>query len=218
MLTEGSTDYPPTTLVGERLVESLDPLMTTQLAWVMDAIGVMFEQTAQMTYDRGIDDAVDFVHGSGYVVEPYVPGYGSLFDPATSTQLPYLGQFVGVSVPDGTASATAISMISEEAGMSRGTDSAMIAAAKRNLTGTQFVSFLPRQRPDGVLDAYWFLIFVRPGECPNPTAVVNAVNAVKPAGLLWSLILADGYTWAQTTRTWGAEGTTTWQQTATVQP
>ncbi|MDP9024091.1 MAG: hypothetical protein M3N13_01785, partial [Candidatus Eremiobacteraeota bacterium] len=84
--------YVAQTLIGARLIESLGPWMTLHLAWLCDGIGASFEEVASIVLDVGFDGQPG-----------YVPGYGKILDPATCppAQLPFLGQFVGVSIPQG---------------------------------------------------------------------------------------------------------------------
>lgn len=212
--------YTPTTLVGVQLANALTPWLNDQLSWYLDAIGAEFQQTASLVQDTGTDNTVGFNSAiNGYGVIPYVPGYGQIFNPNTcpSAQLGYLGQFVGVSIPQGQDAATALSLVKAESGLARGTPTAILAAANRNLTGGSQAQLIERVRPDGKADAYWFQLIVQTANCPNPAALTAAVNAVIPGGVLWVLVETNGFTWSQATGTWSAD-TMTWAQTSYQQP
>lgn len=214
------TSYTPSTLVGEQAAQAMAPWLTPELALLLDGIGAMFQQTASIAQDVGTDNTVGFDPAiNGFDVVPYTPGYGTIFNPSTcpAADLPFLGQFVGVEVPVGQDYPTALSLVTTEAGLQRGTPAAIIAAAKRNLTGTQSVTLIERVRPDGVADAYWFILIVRPEECPSAANLTAAVNLVKPGGVMWQLVQQDAWTWAQASNQW-QQDSMTWQQTTNQHP
>jgi hypothetical protein len=117
--------YTPQSAFGAILIDALTPWMTEHLAWVVDAIGTMADPLAAIVYDQGTDG------------EPgYVPGYGTIFDPATcpTDDLPYLGQFVGVPVPVGAPDATARALVRAESGQNRGTLASISSAVERSIS------------------------------------------------------------------------------------
>lgn len=192
--------YAPVTIVGQQLANAMSPWLNDQLAWYLDAIGAEFQQVALITQDVGSDNTVGFNSAiNGYGVVPYVSGYSTIFNPNTcpSAQLGYLGQFVGVAIPAGQDATTARMIVQAESGLARGTPAAIIAAAKRNLTGTQSCLLFERTRADGNLDPYWFLLQVRPEECASQANLKASVNAVKPGGVDWQLVVTDGWTITQ---------------------
>lgn len=117
--------YEPTTVVGVRLAEKLEPWISDDLARVCDSIGAMCEPLALVIEDEGFDGE----HG-------YVPGYGKLFNPeeCPGKYLPYLGMFVGVSIPVGTPEAEARALIKAESGLQRGTEASVKAAIERSIS------------------------------------------------------------------------------------
>lgn len=146
----------------------------------------------------------------------WVPGWGALFDVDNCPfqYLPFLGQLVGVppAALIGADDATARSIIRNEAGQKRGTPAAITSAAQRFLTGTQSVDLLERVKSDGTTpDAYSFVLIVRASEVIDATQLVAAVNAVKPAGLVWTLIQSTEWTLAEFET---AEATVTAAETA----
>lgn len=181
---------------------SLAPWADPAGAWqgLNAAYGAMFDQIWPLVADHGSPD------------EPgYVAGWSTLLDPSTCpTQfLPFLGQFVGVFIAPGTDDQTARRMIVAESAFNRGTPQAMIAAAQRNLTGSQQVTLRERVTVNNQPDAYHALVVFDPAECPSVPALVQAVTAVKPAGIQLSFVAATGLIWDLASGTWSQQ-TGTW--------
>ena len=146
------------------------------------------------------------------VVYDYIPGWSTLLDPddCPDAFLPFLAQFNGTDVPLGLDAATVRRKITQESALQRGTLSAVASAVQRNLTGTQYVSLQERLDSNGNANAYWFVVVVRPGDLGVPPqtvlnasiatpggavqALIDSVNAVKPGGVMWSLVVTDGWT------------------------
>lgn len=237
---------------GARLFAMLEPWQTDDLARYCDAIGAMFDPVYQLVSDQGFDGDTD-----------YVPGYGVLFDidACPASCLPYLGQFVGVSIPAGADEATARALVRAESGLSRGTLASIQSAVERSIsaswapnthylagtlvahdpgTGAVFYTvdadftsdpafstanltptnpklwyrLFERQRQDATTDAYALTIYVRPEHLTptnDTTAILAAVNANKPAGIVLYLVVTDSPRWLDATLTWAtASGTMTW--------
>lgn len=172
------------------------------------ALGSMFDLIASIVMDQGYPDDDD-----------YIPGWSTLLDPDTcpTAFLPFLAQFNGTDVPPGTDDATARAIIKGETGFARGTLQAVEGAIRLWLSGSQTFEMFERQKPDGSADAYWFTVVVDPAVVIDATQLVAAVNAVKPAGIMWALVQQTGYTWNQATGTWNTD-TMTWDQAASIQP
>jgi hypothetical protein len=202
--------------VTQGLLNSAAPFtaQSADLITFLTALGEMFDLVYGLVANQGYSDDDD-----------YIPGWSILLDPdnCPAQFLPYLGQFNGTVVPPGTDEATARAIVKSESGMQRGTgiggtyDSstypaggAIVAAAQRNLTGTQNVTLIERMSNSGA-DAYSFLLIVRPEQLLSATALTNAINAVKPAGIVWTLVQSDGEIWSAASRTWASD-TTTWAQ------
>lgn len=172
----------------QRLLDSwhpwLDVAPTLDLYNWLVAIGAMFDTVTGLVQDQGFSDDAD-----------YTPGWSVLLDPdnCPTAFLPWLGQFVGVVVPPGTDDATARSLVKAEAGFQRGTPGAITTAATRNLTGTQSCVLLERTGINAP-DAYHFLLICHPSEVLSVSELKAAVNAVRPAGLTWDLVLTDSWT------------------------
>lgn len=109
-------------------------------------------------------------------------GWGTLLDVDVAPEwaLPWLAQFVGVTPIYGLDEASQRLRIKEAAGWSRGSVSAVKAAAGQFLTGTRRVELYER---DG--SPWRFRIRTYASETPDAQAVKDAVTALKPAGLVF---------------------------------
>jgi hypothetical protein len=198
---DSAAGYEPTSQFGALLIAYLWPWLTLHLAWVLDqAIGVVVDPVYTTVLDVGDDDGVTptvgtYVNGA-LVTEGYQPGFGVFLNPQAcpAGDLPYLAQFPGVVLPTGADEATSRSLIMEEAGLNRGTDSAVIAAAKRFLSGSQTVQLIPRTYVDGTPSAGHFVLVVDSAEVVSVSGLTAAVNAAKFGGLMWALVQTTGWT------------------------
>jgi len=139
------------------------------------------------------------------------PGWSILLDidRCPTQYLPYLGQFVGVQVNTALTDAQQRSQIRAESGMQRGTVAAIKAAAAKLLTGTQTVQLIERTP-----DPYSFTVITADDETPDPDAVLAALMAAKPAGLILNYNgSVTGQTWAQL-----VSGEATWAAAITAYP
>jgi hypothetical protein len=155
---------------GERLVERTEPMAVDdeKYGWAHAILaGAMGEILAQV---GEIADPPD----------PYPP-----LAPLLSAELcppwalPWLAQFVGVTIPPGFNEDQARETISAVAGFSRGTVAALRAAAGLYLTGDKTVYFRER---DG--SPYRLEVVTLTSETPNPALVLSALLAQKPGGLV----------------------------------
>jgi hypothetical protein len=94
--------------------------------------------------------------------------------------LPWLGQFVGVTVPDGASEDAAREYIDALPGFARGRRESIIAAAQMTLTDTETV--IIQERYGG--DAYALAVRTLVDETPDEAATLAAILAQKPAGLV----------------------------------
>lgn len=149
----------------------------------------------------------------------FIPGWSHILDPddCPTQLLPFLAQFVGAIVPVGTDDATARTKITEESGQQRGTVAAVKSAVQRNLTGTQSVGIIERTDAVSVPNAYRFVVVVKASEVISVQALTSAVDAVRPGGVMWTLIQSDGFTWSGAIHTWAAD-TFSWSSAANIQP
>jgi len=120
---------------------------------------------------------------------PGVPGWGVAMDAnnAPLAQLPWLGQFAGVTVDTTQPDATQRAQILGHSGFARGTLAAMISAAQATMTGSKTVSYTERSG-----DAWTVAFTAAAGEVPSVTATLAAIVAVKPAGIIVTFNGAGG--------------------------
>lgn len=195
-----ATGYTFQTAFGQALGEALAPWLSLHLAWYVDAIGAMADPWWTMIIDQGVDDGttptVGTIVDGELVTDGYTPGYGDVFNPSAVpiVAAAYLAQFVGVALPQGVDDATAQSLIMQESGINRGTDAAVISAAKRTLTGTQTVYYFPRTYVDGTPNGFWAGMAVLSSECANFAATKAAVTAVKLGGIMMWFEEISGWT------------------------
>ena len=168
-------------------------------AW-NDADGVW--QRLVASYSGLFEDVAAIVmpQGSPDVPATYRAGWALPLDVelCPDAWLPYCGQFVGVQVPSGTAAVSARAMIEAESGFQAGTVAGIVAAVKQWLTGTQTVTVLERVASDGTTaDAYHGVVIVLSSEVIDAGQLTAALNAVKPVGTQWTLILTSSWTLTQ---------------------
>jgi hypothetical protein len=178
------------TLVGDRLYQALAPLaydddsQGQSLQALCDAVGAMFEQTAEL-------------------VEPGPngePPWSAILDVdrAPAFALPWLGQLVGVTVDPTLDEAGQRQQIRAETGMARGTPAAIVAAGQRYLTGTKTVLLIERDASvSPAHPAYGLRVLTRTDETPDTAPVLAALTAAKPAGIVLSYGTVDGQTWQE---------------------
>lgn len=110
--------------------------------------------------------------------------------------LPWLAQLVGITLPTSVPEADARQIIVELAGHKRGTTATLRAAAGLYLTGTKTVYF--RERDE---HPYHLEVLTLTDETPNPTAVLKALTAQKPAGIVLEYRNVRGWDYEQLTAT-----------------
>jgi hypothetical protein len=156
-----------------------DSLYGWSLLYYLGAIGTMFDEIE--TYAR------DGPNGEA--------GWSIILDVtrAPYKALPWLGQFVGVYVPDTLSDAVARARIVSHPNFQRGTLAAIIAAAQTNLTGVKGV--LVTERYQG--DAYSLYVATRAAQTPSPTQTQKDILAAKPAGLSLTFETLAGQTFQE---------------------
>jgi len=167
------------------------------------------------------DQVYDLVADVGSPDEPatYTAGWSILLDPTTCPEafLPFCGCFTGTVIAPGTDEATARAKILAEAGFNRGTLAAIQAAALRNLT-TSFLIVQERTAASGSPDPYHLVIGFRPADLlTTEQELINACEAVKPAGIQITYVDSAGYTWDEAIHTWAAD-TLSWTSYFATQP
>ncbi len=123
------------------------------------------------------------------------PGWSKVLDitRCPTAWLPWLGQFVGVTVDTTLDDADQRTQITTEAGFQRGTPAAMVAAAQATLTGAKVV--IMRERHGG--DAYALQVITYTAQTPDSAATHAALLAQKPAGIVLDYEVHDGQDWQQ---------------------
>lgn len=186
------------------LIASLDDT-TGDLATFVGALG---DQLFQEVDDYASDGPLGQVGWSVLLDINRIPDKG----------LEWLAQFVGVSLPVGLTAAQKRVRVQTTAGWKRGTPAALVGAAKAYLTGTQNV--LMRERFDvanpTVDTPGKFQVITYTSQTPDSAAVLAALIAQKPGGLVMTYSVYAGQDWlaVRTRGTWLNIRTTfaTWQQ------
>ena len=111
-------------------------------------------------------------------------------DRAPDYVLPWLAQFVGVELRSDLDDESQRIRIREAAGWKRGSVAALRGAARQFLTGSRTVIIDER-----VNSPYHFTVTTRTNETLNDQAIVDAVGALKPAGLTFDHILIQTAEW-----------------------
>lgn len=122
------------------------------------------------------------------------PGWSRVLDVdrAPAAWLPWLGQFVGVTVDTTQPEADQRTQVRSLPGMDRGTPGSIVAAAQRYLTGTMTVYLIERH------GSPWRLtVAMLNSEAPVPDRplIDKAIRRLKPAGIVLSVqyILGGDY-------------------------
>jgi hypothetical protein len=168
---------------GLRFIAEMQPWMTDALAQKLDAFGSMFDPLDLLINDVGADDGT----------MGYVPGWGILFDPdlCPPQYLPYLGQFLGVTIPVGASTATARATVKAALGLSRGTPNAIVAAAHLHLQNPVTSTVELVERADG--RAYRMGIFTYASQTPSPAQTAADIVPVMPGGIVYTYAAYPGW-------------------------
>lgn len=174
---------PTLTHTGGRLFDAVAPLARTAdaahghaLAWMSAGIASMLDDVADLSRDG----------------EDGTPGWAGLFDlnRVPARYLPWLAQFVGVRIPPGLSEAAQRQRIRETDGFRRGSPGAIKGAARQHLAGTRTVYLTERHG-----SAYGLTVATLENETPDPAAVVAAVKAQTPAGIVLAVTVVRGGTY-----------------------
>lgn len=119
-----------------------------------------------------------------------IPGWAKLFDPALVPidLIGYSGQYVGVTIPEGTPEASARALLTDVAGWKRGRPDSIIAAAKMHLVGDKEVVLVERYNGS----AYQLYVGTYYAETPDPVATEADIRASIPAGIILTYELIPG--------------------------
>lgn len=134
------------------------------------------------------------------------PGWSAIMDATRcpSEGLAWLGQLVGVQLNVGDTVQMSRDRISGAAGIRRGTVQQLTLAAQRLLTGNKTVLITERTS-----DAWHFSVRTRTTETPSSAAVLAALIAQKPAGLIMDYNTFAGILYAETTAAFATYAATT---------
>lgn len=180
--------------VANRLYMQLEPLAYADeendlaLLYLCEALIGQLQEVEDLSRNYDDDDGNEKV------------GWAKLFDLdlIPDKAVPWLAQFVGVTVPkqiaesDSAYAARLKPMILERTGTQRGTVASIYAAAQYYLTGSK--SVVVRERTP----TPWSIqIRTLVSETPNPDAVENNIkNTAKPGGILLDYDTLTGQDWA----------------------
>lgn len=122
------------------------------------------------------------------------PGWSSLLDVDTCPydSLGWLGQFRGVTIPNGITDAAARSLILNEAATGRGRPGTLVAAVQGTLTGSKYCVIHERDT-----SPYHATIDVFVSQMPDSAATAAVIAANKPAMLIIGLNAMTGPTYGQ---------------------
>jgi hypothetical protein len=183
------TPEPVHTSLGARLRERTQPLAPNDElygyahAHLCEALARMLEQV-----------------GDVFDPEGDVPPLAPILDVELCPDwaLPWLAQLVGVVLPAGVDPDDARTLIADVAGFARGTPESLRAAAGLFLTGDKTVMFRERD-PTGADPPYTLEVVTVASETPDPAAVLRALLAQKPGGIVLNYRTVAGWDYQQMT-------------------
>lgn len=152
----------------------------------------------QLIYDWAGEDETDLSASRAFLTGPVHPGWSKLLDldRCPDAVLPWLAQFVGVRLLPGSTPAEQRDRIRSTDGFKRGSIGAIKGAPLPHLTGTKFVQVRERFKPtDPNGDhAYQLYVATKPAETIDAAAVLAALLAQKPAGIVLHYRVTDANT------------------------
>lgn len=175
----------PAPVVGvaaQELWDSLGP-------WAEEDIDVWELLQFCQAFSIGLDDILDVVRDT-----EDGPGWSVVMDAdrVPDEWVAWLGQFVGVRIPDDVTTLSAKrNWIKAVSGFKRGGPAALVASVQRYLTGTKTVILTERQG-----SAYGLGVSTYPGETPDPTKILPAVLEQKPGGIVVEVTVVAGNDYA----------------------
>ncbi len=184
--------YAAGTQLGKRLESRLEVWLDIEgdLARFCDAIGQMLQSILELAEEEGEDGSAG-----------YVPAWGKLFEVKACPykDLGFLGQFVGVAIPQKATEAEARKLVEAESGLERGTLKAIEMAIERVLGAGAKFTIQERTNKAGEAKAYAFNVLVETGK--NSAALEEAIRETKPGGLVFSVLELKN-AWLQGAKKW----------------
>lgn len=170
----------PLSAVGQELYDMLEPVVELDGQYGY-AAAVLCSAAAKM-FDQVGDLLAPTSNG--------LPGLSKLFNPdlCPAVLLPWLAQFVGVTLPPGLDVARQRLRIKETDGRQRGRPAAIRGAARQHLTGTQTVYLT--ERVGG--SPYEYNVATLQSETPDQAKVLAALMEQKPAGRVMNYTVITG--------------------------
>jgi P2-related tail formation protein len=189
------------TEIGDALNAAMAPWQTPELTAYNNAIGKMFEQVELLSNWEIIFDVDN------------CPDYA----------LPYLAQYVGARLTQGSSVAAQRNQIRRPTRQDRGTIYSIKQAIMPLLTGDQSVVIRERDGISSTENAWRLTIITLTDETPDPQAVLNAILIVKPAGIVLNYANMQGQDWESVDlryATWAAmkAANATWADTKYAEP
>jgi P2-related tail formation protein len=171
--------------LADDLNEAMAPWQTPDLTEYNNALGAMFaqvEQLADWTIVFDVDNCPDYA-------------------------LPYLAQYVGVRIIQGSSVASQRQQIRRPTRQDRGTVYAIREAVMALLTGNKSVVVRERDGLSHADNAWRLTVITLTSETPDVQAVHDAIVSVKPAGIVLNYENVLGQDWDSVDRryaTWAA--------------
>jgi hypothetical protein len=152
----------------EHIIPALKPWMNPDAELYNEAIGTMFDPLSTVLEDSEVQPSEWTGAPFASLAEEEAcipdPGWGSILNPRTfpaQFNPQYLGQFVGVTTPEGLTNPEDLVLIAEEQGFSRGTATSILMAAKRGMKVGAVPRLEERKNSNFEEDGYHFLIVTR---------------------------------------------------------
>lgn len=173
-------------IFSERLEAKMTPWATDSLGMVVRALGA-----------QGLDELLDLIEEEGDT-----PVWGKLLDPDLCPRkyLRYPAMFAGVEIPEGLTEEQERELIKNQPSERRGRQLTIEEAIR--MSGITTFTIIPRQNEAGEEKAYHFLIVAPAAEITaHEAAAREAINKVKPAGVFYTFIPAEG-SWIVGSKSW----------------
>lgn len=182
---------------GQRLYDSLSLPGAGErgLPEVSNALGILSGAMAAP------HEQVAWIRGLGTDLEPYRQAMKVATAP--SWLLPWIAQFVGVTIPKGSTVIEARNIILARTNQLRGQPETIRNVVRSYLNAPQYV-FL-EEHANG--DPFYFRVFIRASQIKvgyTSTDVTKAIADVKPAGFDFDLLSTAGVAWDEAVGTWNA--------------